>query len=310
MSPALSPQPAESVKIPLPVISCIIVNYNAGNRLCDCVTSVLQNKVDLEILVIDNASSDTSITDLLAQFSGDSRIKISRNTTNSGFSAACNQGSRQSQGDFLLFLNPDCIIDQVAITQLISVFDDSGKVGMVGPLLLNPDGSEQAGGRRLAPTPVRSLAHVLPISKLVKWFPSLRSKAAFLDFNLNKLPVPEQPVDVEAISGACMLISREAQSQVGGFDEGYFIHCEDLDLCIRFRQNSWKIMFVPTARVTHFSGTCSQSRPIFVEWHKHRGMVRYYNKFPYGKHSLLRGWLVTMSVWLRFGFLALIKPFS
>ena len=288
-----------------PLISCIIVNYNAGKRLSECVESVLRNKIELEILVIDNASSDASIADLQSVTDHEPRIRIIRNIENTGFSKACNQGARLAQGDLLLFLNPACVVEQTAIPELVSALTGDGHAGMAGPLLLNPDGSEQAGGRRLAPTPGRSLIRMLP----GKWFPGLKARTAHSDINQNGQPVPEQPVEIEAISGACMLVPRKTHIRTGGFDEGYFMHCEDLDLCMRFRLGGWKIFFVPSARVTHYAGTCSKTRPLFVEWHKHRGMVRYINKFLGDRYATPVRWLIISGVWMRLGAIALLRSF-
>ncbi len=107
-----------------------------------------------------------------------------------------------------------------------------------------------------------------------------------------------------AISGACMLVKREAVEDVGWWDEEYFLHCEDLDWCMRFRQKGWKILFVPDARIVHAKGACSQEQRLFVEWHKHKGMMRFYRKFFSHQYpSVLMG-LVTVGVWLRFGLVA------
>jgi hypothetical protein len=100
------------------------------------------------------------------------------------------------------------------------------------------------------------------------------------------------------------MLYREAIESVGLWDEGYFLHCEDLDWCIRFRQSGWKILFVPDAPVVHHKGTCSRSRPIFVEWHKHKGMMRFYRKFFGKEYSSAFMWLVALGVWLRFGAVA------
>ena len=97
-----------------------------------------------------------------------------------------------------------------------------------------------------------------------------------------------------------MLVKRTAVEDVGLWDEAYFLHCEDLDWCMRFRQKNWKILFVPAARITHALGISSKSRPIFVSWHKHRGMIRFYRKFFRHQYpSILMG-LVMLGVWLRF----------
>jgi GT2 family glycosyltransferase len=129
----------------------------------------------------------------------------------------------------------------------------------------------------------------------------------FSDFHLHELPIPEDPVDVEAISGACMMVKRKAVEDVGIWDEGYFLHCEDLDWCMRFHAKGWRILFVPTARVTHVLSACSKRRPLFVEWHKHKGMIRFYRKF--FKHQYPYGlmWLVAAGVWIRFSFVSLYK---
>ena len=286
------------VNAPAPTVSCIIVNYNAGKRLSACIESILQNKIRLEILVIDNASTDSSIPELIRQYGTDSRLTITKNTQNTGFSAACNQGARLAEGDYLLFLNPDCVLEEAAISELTSVFDSEDRTGMAGPLLLNPDGTEQAGGRRRAPTPFNALIRFSPILKRI---PGLRGKMAKMDFNQNVTPAPDQPSQTDAISGACMLLSREAFTGTGGFDEGYFMHCEDLDLCMRIRQEGYNILFTPMAKVTHYAGTCSTARPWFVEWHKHRGMVRYYRKFFKGRYAVFMKPVIFLAVWFRFG---------
>ena len=157
---------------------------------------------------------------------------------------------------------------------MLSALKSDVKTGMVGGLLVNPDGTEQAGARRAVPTPWHSFVRAFGLSYFEKRWPKL-----VFDFYLHKQPLPKNPVEVEAVSGACMLVKREALVDVGLWDEGYFLHCEDLDWCMRFRKNNWKILFVPSARITHSLGGYSRRRPLFVEWHKHKGMMRFYLKF-------------------------------
>jgi GT2 family glycosyltransferase len=178
---------------------------------------------------------------------------------------------------------------------MLHVLKSDASVGMVGGLLLNPDGTEQGGGRRAVPTPWRSFVRASGLSRFADRWPRL-----FFDFYLHKQPLPEKPIEVEAISGACMLVKREAMEDVGPWDEGYFVHCEDLDMSMRFRQNSWKILFVPNAPLTHYLGVCSRSRPIFVAWHKHKGMMRFYRKFFCHQYPGILIWLVALGVWMRF----------
>ena len=273
------------------IISAIIVNYNAGPLLRDCIDSLLACSLDVEVVVVDNASSDASLDGLQDL----SQIRIIRNPINVGFAAACNIGVQSALAPFLLFLNPDCSLKSGSLEELLDAMRDDDLVGMAGGLLINSDGTEQAGGRRAIPTPWRSFVRAFGLSRFASRRPKL-----FFDFHLHKQPLPEYPVEVEAVSGACMLIKREAMDDVGLWDEGYFLHCEDLDLCMRFRQKGWEIIFVPDAPVIHHLGVCSRSRPLFVEWHKHKGMVRFYHKFFRHQYPGVLMWLVNIGVWFRF----------
>lgn len=276
-----------------PQISVVIVNYNAGPLLAECVRTALPQTS--EILIVDNASQDSSIEDCAGLFSDEPQLKIVRNETNLGFAAACNIGFSQASHDFVLFLNPDCRLDEGAVSELLRAIQSDTSAGMVGGLLLNADGTEQGGGRRAVPTPWRSFVRAFGLTRLANRWPRL-----FFDFHLHKQPLPDRSIEVEAISGACMLVKREAVADVGLWDEAYFLHCEDLDWCMRFRQKGWKILFVPSARVTHALGACSRSRPVFVEWHKHKGMVRFYRKFFGHQYPGVVMWLVVAGVWFRF----------
>lgn len=272
----------------------VIVNYNAGKLLTESVQSVLAEGAR-HVCVVDNGSHDESLVYLEASLS-DERVHIIRNGDNLGFAAACNIGARACAAETLLFLNPDSVLAPGALRSLIEVLESSPSVGMVGGLLCNPDGSEQPGGRRVFPTPRRAFMRAFGLSNLGKWLPSL-----FSDFLLHKEPLPLAPIPVESISGACMLVKREAMEDVGLWDGGYFLHCEDLDWCMRFHLKNWLVMFVPDARVIHVWGACSRSRPFFVEWHKHHGMVRFYSKFFKKQYPGPLWWLVVLGVWLRFG---------
>ncbi len=280
-----------------PQISLIIVNYNAGASLKACVLSV--GSQCAQIIVVDNASTDDSLDILLRALPDSSNLKIIRNKFNLGFAKACNIGVKVSSGQFLLFLNPDCIFDADDISRLTAVLDKDAQAGMAGGVLVNPDRTEQQGGRRAVPTPWRSFVRASGLWRLAGYFPRL-----FFDFHLHKKPLPSKPIEVEAISGACMLVKRAAFDDVGPWDDNYFLHCEDLDWCMRFRQRGWKILFVPDAIVLHEKGACSRNRPVFVEWHKHKGMIRFYYKFFRHQYPGLLMWLVAIGVWLRFGGIA------
>ena len=280
-----------------PAISTIIVNYNAGAGLVSCIQSVIDQVC--EVILVDNASRDNSIALAEVQFAGDARLRVIRNDTNLGFAAACNIGARAAQYPYWFFLNPDCICTDGSVAELYRVLTTNPDTGMVGGLLLNLDGSEQAGGRRLTPTPSRTLVSAFGLRGFAKRWPEL-----LVDFNLHQQPLPDAPISVEAISGACMLVKPEAVAAVGLWDDEYFLHCEDLDWCMRFVRAGWDILFVPSAPITHVQGVCSKSRPLFVEWHKHRGMTRFYRKFFRLSYSRPLLWLVITAIWSRFSLIA------
>jgi GT2 family glycosyltransferase len=286
-----------------PRISVIIVNYNAGLELTRCVQSVAETAEEVEIIVVDNDSSDQSIQQLHESCDGENKLTVIQNDRNLGFAVACNQGSRSASGEFFLYLNPDCIVEPETLPTLCQVLGTIPDAGMVGGLILNHDGSEQRGCRRAIPTPWKSLVNSLGLRRLARF-----NKKMFSDFRLDSTALPTEPVEVEAISGACMLVSREAFNDVGPMDEEYFLHCEDLDWCLRFTQKGWKILFVPQARLLHSKGSCSDSRPVFVEWSKHKGMVRFYKKFFADNDSLPMSCFIWIGIWLRFC-LSLVKIF-
>lgn len=275
-------------------ISIVVVNHNAGLLLGRCVHAVLEQAE--EIVIVDNASTDSSLSALTSNHPAEDRIRISNLNRNIGFAAGCNMGLAVSTQPYILFLNPDCIVAPDSLHRMIQAMESDPQIGMVGGYLINPDGTEQGGGRRVIPTPWRAFVRAFGLYRLVKFRPQL-----FFDFHLDKQPLPQAPVEVEAISGALMLVRREAIDDVGTWDEGYFLHCEDLDWCMRFRQKNWKIVFVPDAPVMHFKGACSQARPFFVAWHKHRGMLRFYRKFFRQQYPGVVMGLITVAVWLRFG---------
>jgi len=280
-------------------VSSVIVNYNAGALLIDSVRAALAQAE--QVIVVDNASSDASMDLLATQFAAEPRLVMLCETKNHGFAAGCNLGVGIASQAHLLFLNPDCILGAGSLRRMVEVLDSDSSVGMVGGLLTNLDGSEQGGGRRAVPTPWRSFVRAFGLVRLSNRWPRL-----FFDFHLHKQPLPAAPIDVEAISGALMLVRRAAIDDVGFWDEAYFLHCEDLDWCMRFRQRDWRILFVPDAPVLHHHGHCSRSRPFFVEWHKHKGMVRFYHKFFRHQYPGVLMWLVNVGVWLRFALVSVV----
>lgn len=278
-------------------ISVVIVNYNAGPHLSELVSALGENKCVGKIIIADNHSTDASLSPFNENAASDSKLVLIRNQTNRGFATANNEGMAQAEGKYLLFINPDCDGRVIPLARLVQLMDKRPDVGMLGVVLRNADGSEQRGCRRYLPDPRRSLMRVLGVNRR-------RPDGGVSGFDLAGTPLPDRPTETEAISGAFMLVRREAMQQVGGWDEGYFLHCEDLDLCMRFKLAGWKILFVPDVSVTHYQGTSSRSRPLFVLWHKHRGMWRFYSKFYRQEASWVLTLMVWSAIWARFTLLS------
>lgn len=278
---------APDTRIAVADCDAIIVNYNAGDSLRDAVTSALAAGVD-HVLVVDNGSRDDSLVAVRA-LTATHPVRILQNGRNLGFAAACNVGLAESRAAQVLFLNPDARLGTGALERLQDVLASDPTIGMVGGRLCDPDGTEQRGSRRRFPTPERTLA---------EW----RGAGGF---QLHDTPLPEGPVDVEAISGACMLVARPAIEACGGWDEGYFLHCEDLDWCRQFAARGWRVVFVPDALVFHEKGVSSRARPLLVEWHKHRGMQRFFGKWQARERAWPVRVAVRVGIWTRFAVVAL-----
>lgn len=281
-------------------ISVIIVNFNGGELLTQCVKAVLASTVSVTIYLIDNASQDNSLSLLQPAIAHDNRVQIIKNTHNLGFARAANLALPYTTGEYLLFLNPDCLIRPDTLAQFLKVMNNYPQAGMAGCLVRNQDGSEQAGCRRSVPTPWRAVVRIFHLDKLWPRHPRFNS------FVLTNQPLPQEPITIEGISGACMLVRRQALTMVGPMDENYFLHCEDLDWFMQFRAHHWDILFIPQIEVVHLKGFCSHQQPIRVLWHKHRGMIRFYHKFFRHQYPLWLWWCVVLTVWIRFLLLAIV----
>ena len=248
-------------------LDVVIVNYNAGSALRTCVDSVLASEgLRTRCIIIDNASVDNSLQ-LLDELSG-GQINIIRNGTNTGFSSAVNQGIALSDTPFVMLLNPDTFIPKNSLYDLIACAKNHPQAGVLGGLVLNPDGSEQRGCRRDQPTPLLTLAHGLRLHKVFDQ----------LEFNHTLRPLPQEPQVVGSISGACMLIRRLAHEDIAGFDTKFFLHFEDLDYCARMALHNWNVLFVPFVKIEHIQGVSSAHMPLRVILHKNKSMLRFFYK--------------------------------
>lgn len=244
-----------------PSCSAVLVSHDSEATLEACLQALAsQEGVDLEIVVVDNASR----RDPAGTVRAPAAVRWLRNPDNPGFAVACNQGAALARGTWLLFLNPDCLLPEGALAALIGLAQRQAGQGLLGAQLVEADGRLQAAARRLDPTPARWLRGRLELPA-PRW---AQDPAAAPEFE-----------PLEAVSGALMLMPRQLFEAVGGFDAGYRLHVEDLDLCRRVREAGGWVGIAPRVRVTHLKGTSSRRRPLWVEWQKHRGLWRYFCKF-------------------------------
>jgi len=282
----------------------ITANFNAGAHLAACARSVLASRASVELVVVDNGSTDGSLDALRTAVGSDPRVRVLENGVNVGFARANNRALAEARGEWLLFLNPDCEVRPDTIVSMQAAMQAHPRAGIAGGLILNPDGTEQAGCRREAPTPGKAFVRAFGLGSVARRLGLEGGRAR--DFVRRGDPLPPEPAGVDAISGAFMLVRRESLEAVGPLDEGYYLHCEDLDWCERFRRAGYTVLFVPDVTVVHHKGTSSRGRPVRVLWHMHRGMVRYYRKFLRDAYPRPLFWLVVAGVWMRFFALAAV----
>jgi len=275
-------------------VATIIVNYNAGETLQQCVTAVLASHVRTKIFLVDNASSDGSAEDLKKKSDNQQDIEFLFNVDNPGFAPAVNAVARHLDTDWVLILNPDCILEPDTLGSLKNALGSDTRAALAGPAVRDENGQIQRATLRRFPDPWRSLMTTSGLWRLGKWFP------LFHGVEVDAVKPATKTVICDAVSGACMLVRRSALEQAGFLDEEYGLHCEDLDLMFRLKELGWHCLFVPQASCVHKQGLSSSSRPTWVHFQKHRGMARFFGKFQAKSTFLPLRILVYAGIWLRF----------
>jgi hypothetical protein len=227
----------------------VIVNYNAGLELRTALQSIAEEMVGRrwEAVVVDNASVD-DCGDLVAEFAPYARVV--RNAVNVGFGRAVNQGVAASSAPVMLIMNPDCRLAPGAVAAMRAELDTRQRCAIVGPRVLDPDGSEQGSARGDPDMLTGLFGRTGPLRKL------LPSSAVS---RRNVAGSSRQSATVDWVSGACMLVRRTAFAEVGGFDSRYFLYWEDADLCRRLRARGHEIRHVPAATAVHRVGQSSRT---------------------------------------------------
>jgi len=235
-------------------LSIIIVNYNVKEFLQNLLNSLIKATANIssEIIVVDNASDDGSVQVIKKRFP---EIKLIANKKNVGFGSANNQALELSEGKFIVLINPDTLVKEDTFDKLLNFFNSTPKAGLAGCKVLNPDGTLQLACRRGFPKPWTSFTKVFGLSKL---FPHSK---LFARYNLTYLD-ENKTYEVDAISGAFMMMRREVFNEIGGFDTKFFMYGEDLDFCYRTQQAGYKVYYFSDTEIIHFKGESTKRSTI------------------------------------------------
>jgi len=250
-------------------LSIVIVSWNVKDDLLACLRSIEQNppSEEFEVIVVDNASTDGSAEAVRNLFP---RVMLIPNNQNMGFAAANNVGIKKAQGSYVLLLNPDTIVHDGTLDALIKFMDENKDVGICGPKLLNPDGTTQPSTRRF-PT-MRGILHHHTIFRFIPVFRGHHRKWLMKDFT------HDHQEDVDQVMGAALMARRSVLEELGGMDEAFFMYYEEVDLCYRLKQLGWRIVFTPTARITHNAGRSAAQIPVERRLMKLKSALRFLRK--------------------------------
>lgn len=250
-------------------VSIVIASWNAKRHLLDCLRSIDADEggVSIETIVVDNASSDGSPEAVEQEFP---RTILIRNSENLGFARANNIGIKRASGRYVCLMNSDVLVRPGALGALVLFMDSRPTVGLVGPRVLNPDGSLQASCRRF-PGFANSLSRAFAAHRLLPR--SSRFGAEMMTYWNH-----DTERSVDAISGCFCLARREALRDVGLLDERFFLYSEDVDWCMRFHTARWDVRFCPAAEAIHFGAASSSAAPQHFAVEMQRARLQLYRK--------------------------------
>lgn len=250
-------------------LSIVVVSWNGRELLLGCLASIEREvrerrgagRIETETLVVDQASTDGSAAAVRAAHPWAEVIELPANV---GFAAGNNVGLRRAKGRYAVLLNNDTVVLPDGLERLVRYLDDHPDVGVVGPQLLNPDGSKQ---NSIHSTP-NFVSEIVPrglLESIAPWrYPSKRFEHP-------------GPISVEAVLGACLMVRREVLEDVGPMPEEYFFFLEETDWCLRIRRAGWKVVHVPGARIVHVHGATTKKRvPAETRIEYHRSLYRFF----------------------------------
>jgi N-acetylglucosaminyl-diphospho-decaprenol L-rhamnosyltransferase len=245
-------------------VSVVLVTYESAEDLAACVATLpaAAGPHELEVVVVDNASRDAS-----AEIARGLGIKVLENPANLGLSRAIDRGAAATAAPWLLLVNPDTRLAPGSLARLLATAAADPTIGCVGPHLRNSDGTEYPTGRRFPSILVGALHAALG----TVW----QGNPATRHYHMRDVD-RSRPVQVDWVSGACMLVRRDAYQAAGRFDAGYFMYFEEMDFCLRLQRAGWRVVYDPGAEVTHILGGSTRSAPYRKVWNHHRSALRFY----------------------------------
>jgi N-acetylglucosaminyl-diphospho-decaprenol L-rhamnosyltransferase len=243
--------------------AAVVVNYNAGAALTACVESVQEQDPRPELVVVDNASSDSSVDGLRRAQPG---VRVVHSGANLGYARAANLGIAATAAPVVAVLNPDTVLAPGTGAALLARFAADPALGAAGPRLCNPDGTVYPSARQV-PGLVDAVGHGL----LFFVWRDNPFTARYRETGAD----PERPRDVDWVSGAAVWLRRAALDDVGGWDERYFMYVEDVDLCWRLRRAGWRVAYEPAGTVEHLLGVSTAGRPYRMIAEHHRSLLRF-----------------------------------
>lgn len=251
-------------------LSVVIVSHNTRELLASCLESLVEHlaEIEHEVCVIDNASTDGSAALVRRQFP---RVRLLASESNSGFAAAVNAGIEATSGHYVCWMNPDARLLNGGMGALLAYAGANPDVGVVGPQIVNADGSIQLSCRSF---PSYATALFNRSSLLTRWFPRNRYTRRYLHTDRDHMTVQE----VDWVSGACLLHRRTVSDGLGGLDDRFFMYMEDIDFCLRATEAGWKVMYHPGMRALHHIGGSSRRIPFRSVLALHRSIRLYYAK--------------------------------
>mgnify|MGYP001482880892 CR=1 FL=1 len=283
-------------------LSVIIVSYNTCRLTLNAIESVFQSRTrySYEVIVVDNHSTDGSVSMIREKFPA---VKVISNERNEGFSKANNRGIRISRGRYVLLLNSDTVIEPDTLEIMIRFMDEHPDVGAAGCKVVLPDGSLDKACRRGFPTPSASFYYAFGISKLFPKHPR------FNQYQLSYLD-PDQDYPVDCLVGAFMMVRRETIDQVGLLDEQFFMYGEDIDWCYRIKQAGWQIYYYPHTRIVHYKGASSRRKPRRIIYEFHRAMVIFHRKHYQARYSWFVNALVYAGIYVKLAMALVLNRFG